>query len=264
MELVDTHSHLEELAEPGAVLEKAKEAGVIAVVAVGSDYESNRKVLELAGRYAGFIFPALGLHPQNLGSEVEAALRQIEENIDGAVAIGEVGLDYHKRTLAGTAKERQKAVLKEVLGIALKSKKPAILHSRYAWQDCYALVSEAGLERAVFHWFTGPTSVLRQILDSGYMISATPAAEYHQEHRRAVKAAPADQLLLETDSPVSYGGPGARWQAEPADTVRSLRAAAGVRGVSPEDLARTTTENAVRFFRLGLVGKGGGNGRQAV
>ncbi len=84
-----------------------------------------------------------------------------------------------------------------------------------------------------------------------YYISATPAAEYHQEHRRAVKAAPIEKLLLETDSPVSYGME-VRWRAEPADTLRTLKAAAEAREFNEVELARITTDNAIKFFDLRL------------
>lgn len=207
-------------------------------------------MLEIALEYKGFVFPALGLHPANLDEDrVDKELEFLEAHIAGAVAVGEVGLDYHKRVIARAPRERQKAVLKEVLSIARRYERPAIIHSRYAWKDALALVEEAGVVRAVFHWFTGPSDVLREIVRLGYYISATPAAEYHAEHRRAVKAVPLTNLLVETDSPVSYGIE-SRWQAEPADILRALKAAAGVRGLSEPELAEITTANAVRLFNL--------------
>ncbi len=257
--LVDTHAHLEELPDASAVLEQARRAGVAAVVAVGSDFESNLKVLDLAQRFTGVVYPALGLHPSEIGpmgaSGVDRTLQQIDAHLPQAVALGEVGLDYHKRIRAVADKDRQQAVLGQLLRLARQHGRPAIIHSRYAWADALALVQESGLGTAVFHWFTGPSSVLRGIVEAGYYLSATPAVEYHEEHRRAVRQASLDRLLLETDSPVSYARADSpeRYQAQPADVLRVLRVVAALRGLSEEALAEATTANAQRLFGLGRV-----------
>lgn len=252
LELIDSHCHLEEIEDTGAAIEKARSAGVVALVAVGSDYKSNNRVLEIAGKHSGLVYPALGLHPGRLeASEVERGLKFIEDHIDMAVGVGEIGLDYHKRVVMAATKELQKSVLKEVLLIAKKYEKPAIIHSRYAWRDALFLVVDTGIQKALFHWYTGPSSVLTDIIHLGFFISATPAAEYHQEHRRAVRAAPLANLVIETDSPVSYGIED-RWTAEPADAVRTLKALAHVRGISEQEAAKATTENAKEFFGLSL------------
>ena len=145
----------------------------------------------------------------------------------------------------------QKRVLNEILEMATAHKKPALIHSRYAWRDALDLVAEAQLEKAVFHWYTGTSSVLRDIASLGYFISATPAVEYHDEHRRAVKEIPLERLLLETDSPVVYRrGSEFEYESSPADVIRSLRGAAGLKGVSEAEIAEVTTANALRFFCL--------------
>ncbi len=252
MELIDSHCHLEEIENLGLAIEKAKSAGVVAIVAVGSDYRSNNQVLEIAARYSGFVYPALGMHPGRLEvSLVNQNLRFIEDHLVEAKGIGEIGLDYDKRITKIASKELQKSVIKEVLLIAKKYRKPAIIHSRYAWRDSLTLAEDAEIQKAVFHWYTGPTSVLKDIVHRGYLISATPAAEYHQEHRRAVKTVALENLLIETDSPVSYGAE-VKWKAEPADVLRTLKAAAQLRGISEQELAQITTNNAIKFFDLPL------------
>lgn len=257
-EVIDTHAHLDEIADLEAVIERAKAAGVAAVVAVGVDYPSNNRVMEIAGKHRGFIFPALGMHPQNIGApaEVERNLHFIEDHADGAVAVGEIGLDYHKRTLGGASKDVQKAVLRDVLGIARRRGRPVSIHSRYAWQDALESVVGEGIERAVFHWFTGPLHVLRKALERGYGASATPAVAYHSEHRRAVRETPWDRLMLESDSPVIYRGEGGIGRpSEPEDVARCvLEAVASLKDGGPDRVAAQTTENARRFF--GLPGKG--------
>ena len=208
--------------------------------------------MHLAQAYKDFVYPAIGLHPWNLkGSEIDRNLEFIEAHIGQAVGLGEVGLDYHKRVRAIAEKDLQKGVLRELLKIAKRHKKPVIIHSRYAWRDALSLVEEAELQEVVFHWYTGTSSVLRDIVGQGYFISATPAVEYHEEHRRAVKEIPLDRLLLETDAPVVYRrGSEFEYEAKPADVLRVLRGVARLKGVSEAQIAEVTTANAVKFFGL--------------
>lgn len=250
--LIDTHAHLEEIANIEQTISDARRANIIAIVAVGSGLVSNQKVLALAQAYAGFVYPALGLHPWNLAEEDLNHSRQfIEANVDKAVAIGEVGLDYDKRVRARADKDGQKQVFREVLRLAHAHTKPVLIHSRYAWRDALDLVSETRVEKAVFHWYTGTSSVLRDIISRGYFISATPAVEYHEEHRRAVKETPLEKLLLETDSPVIYRhGTAFEYESRPADVLRSLKGVSQLIGMDEAQLAEQTTVNALKFFGL--------------
>ena len=254
--LIDTHAHLDELKNLDLILDGAKEAGVIAIVAVGSNRQSNIKTLEISQKHRRFVYPALGLHPWELGNletfEIDENLRFIEQNIASAVAVGEIGLDYDKRVLKVASKELQKEVLGRLLNIAKKCAKPAVIHSRYAWKDALHLIQDAGMDKAVFHWFTGFSSVLRDIIDGGYFVSATPAAEYHEEHRRAVKEAPLQRLLLETDCPVTYGR-AARYESKPADILRDLEAVSQLKGIAEATIAEQTTRNAINFFSLDIA-----------
>jgi TatD DNase family protein len=252
LQLIDTHAHLDEIDNLEQVLTQAKALGLVAIIAVGCDVVSNIKTLDIAERYPGYVCPALGYHPESIKeSEIEANLEFIRSNIDKAVAVGEVGLDYHKRIRALSDKDLQKRVLRELLKIARDHNKPALIHSRYAWRDAFDIVNGAGLEKAVFHWYTGTTSVLRDIITRGYYISVTPAVKYHEEHRRAVKEAPLDRLLLETDSPVVYAkGREGEFKASPSDVVRSLKGAAVLKDISEAEMADVTTENAGRLFGI--------------
>jgi len=253
LRLIDTHAHLDEIEDLPEALRDAADAGVVAVIAVGTGYDSNDKVLEIAQKYKGLVYPALGLHPWQLAhtglAEAERTLHQIEDNIGVAVAVGEIGLDYDKRVKSLASKERQKAVLAELMKLARKYRKPAIIHNRYAWQDALTIAIDAGIKDVVFHWYTGPSSVLRDITAQGYFISATPASEYHTEHRRAVREAPLSRLLLETDAPVAYGREN-KYISRPRDVLRTLRAAAEIKGIDEAQLAEQTTQNALKFFSI--------------
>ena len=254
--LIDTHAHLDELQNLDSMLEAAREAGVIAVVAVGSNRQSNTRTLQISQEHRRFVHPALGLHPwelANLGpSEIDDNLRFIEQNIALAVAVGEIGLDYDKRVLKVASRELQQEVLNRLLTIAKEHDKPAVIHSRYAWKDALGLVQEAGVEKAVFHWFTGFSSVLKDIIDGGYFVSATPAAEYHGEHRRAMREAPLQKLLLETDCPVTYGRE-VRYESRPIDVLRGLKAVSQLKGVDEATIAEQTTRNAIEFFSFDIA-----------
>ncbi len=250
--IIDTHAHLDEIENLGQIISQAKEAGLEAIIAVGQGIESNQKTLQIAAQYPGFVCPALGWQPWYLKeSEIEANLDFIKTNISKAVAVGEIGLDYHKKVREGADKDLQKRVLRELLKIARGNDKPACIHSRYAWRDAFDLVKEAGLQKAVFHWYTGTSSVLRDIIESGYYISVTPAVAYHEEHRRAVKETPLEQLLLETDCPVTYArGREGEFKASPADALRSLKGVAEIKGLNENAVAEATTKNAKRLFDI--------------
>ena len=242
--LIDTHAHLEEIPDLESALARARGAGVKAVIAVGSDLASSQRALEISRDYPGFVFPALGVHPTSLGDE-ESVFHFMEENLDKAVAIGEVGLDY-KVAGPGNLRVAQQRAFVRCLEMARARRKPALVHSRGAWADAFDLVKKSGVEKVVFHWFSGPPEVLKEIVLAGYFVSATPAVEYSPGHRSAVQYAPLSQLLLETDSPVRYRGR----DSEPADVVRVLGEVARLKGIEEAELAGVTTANALALFSL--------------
>jgi len=250
--LVETHAHLDEIDDLEEALQKAEAAGIRTIIAVGQDYDSNQKTLEIAGRHKGFVYPALGLQPSCLDTAtLERDLRFISDNASEIIAIGEIGLDYQKRVRLKADKAAQADAFRQVLKIAADNNLPALVHSRYAWKDTFKMVHEAGLEKAVFHWYTGPSGVLGNIVDAGYHVSATPAIEYHDEHQRAIKAAPLDRLLLETDSPVVYGwGSDSQFEARPVDILRSLKGVSALMEKDEYEIAEATTANALKLFGL--------------
>jgi len=242
--LIDTHAHLDEFPDLNLVVERAKASGVVAVVAVGQGKASNEKTLSLARSNEGYIFPALGIHPWEVDSDIEAVLSMIKRNLSGCVAIGEIGLDYWIKK----DKENQKTVLKGLLTLAAAGGKPVCVHTRGAWEDAHRMVKESNVRRGVFHWYSGPLDVLRSLLDDGYFVSATPATEYSKAHREAIRNTPLDSLLLETDSPVKYKGV----EAEPAAVFKTLKFVAALKSLTEEVVSEKTTENAIKLFGLNL------------
>jgi len=248
--LVDCHAHLEELEEPEAAIQRAGRSGVRSIVAVGSDRESNRRVLSLSGRHGEVtVHAALGVHPWRLeGRDLEQDLAFVEKNLGRAVAVGEVGLDFWLKESRKNPlhRKRQEDLFRRLLSLGRDLSKPVIIHARGAWEECLRLVLEEQISKAVFHWFSGPPEILRELLDHGYLISATPAADYSEKHMSAIREAPLERILLETDSPVIYEGR----RSEPADVVRTLQAVARIKEISEPEVADVTTKNAVRFFGL--------------
>jgi TatD DNase family protein len=242
-DLVDGHAHLEELADLPASLQEAKEAGVCGIVAVGMDVESNRKILQIAGANTRYVYPALGYHPWQIKEEgVEANLSFIQDHVKEGVALGEIGLDYRIKV----KKELQWEVFGKLLDIARESDKPVIIHCRYSHRRAFEMVKERRIEKAVFHWYSGSIDLLDEILSRGYFISATPALVYSPPHQEAIKRAPLEKVLLETDTPVKYQGK----EAKPKDVRVSLGEVARLKDMDRSIVAEQTTANASQFFGI--------------
>jgi TatD DNase family protein len=243
MPLIDCHAHLEELEDLSESLQEAKAADVGGIIGVGMGIESNQKVLNIAKENKGYVYPALGYHPWVIREEeIETNLSFVRDHAGEGVALGEIGLDYKIKV----KKELQWKVFGELLDIALQSDKPAIVHCRFSQRRAFDMMRERKIERAVFHWYSGPLRLLSEILEAGYLISATPALAYSPPHQEAIKRAPIERVLLETDTPVSYQGK----ESRPKDVRISLKEVSRLKGVDPSVVAEQTTENASRFFKI--------------
>ena len=241
--LIDTHVHLDEMADPDEAVLEARKAGVMALVAVGMDLVSNGKVLELSRRYPGVVYPAVGYHPWKVEiSGLRANLEFLRSQADRAVAIGEVGLDYK----IGVPRQIQQGVFQDILDLALEKDLPLIVHARLAHEEAFEMIRKQGLQKAVFHWYSGPVDILKELLLHRYFISATPALAYSPKHREAVSLAPLKQILIETDAPTAYQGV----NSTPAQVRQTLTELAKLKRVEPEEAALKTTQNARDFFGL--------------
>jgi TatD DNase family protein len=252
VKLIDTHAHLEDVTDLREAIRRAAKVGVIAILAVGSNYKSNLWVMHESSKYEveGLrIYPALGIHPCELdGTNIEETINFIEENVDKTVALGEIGLDYWYRDARKNESKRefQRKVFRRMLDIARRNDKPVSIHSRGAWIDSINMTVEMGVKRAVFHWFSGSIEDLKKILDYGYYVSATPAAAYSKEHRKIIAKAPLENIVLETDSPVVYSGE----EAEPAHIIKALNAVAELKNEEVSVVAEETTKNAKQIFGI--------------
>jgi TatD DNase family protein len=241
--LIDTHVHLDEIADPEEAILEARKAGLSGIVAVGMDMASNEKILTFSRLYPGVVFPALGYHPWKVNiSGIRDNLDFLRLHLDQAVALGEVGLDYK----ISVPKELQEGVFQNLLELAWEKNKPVIVHSRLSHEETFELVRKHDLKKAVFHWYSGPMDILKELLLLGYYISATPALVHSPKHREAVNAAPLKQILIETDAPTAYQGV----ISSPAQVLQTLTELSRMKGMEIEEAAMKTTQNARDFFGI--------------
>jgi TatD DNase family protein len=234
--LIDTHVHLDQFNNPEEAILEARKAGLSGMIAVGMDRLSNEKTLAFSKQYNGVVFPALGYHPWNITiSGIMENMAFIEKHLNEAVAIGEIGLDFK----IPVAREIQQGVFEEILGLAWKKDKPVIIHSRLSYEETFESVRKYNVKKAVFHWYSGPLTILKELLLMGYYISATPALIDSPKHREAITAAPLKQILIETDSPTAFQGKA----SSPAQLSK-------IKGITMEEAAGKTAQNARAFFNL--------------
>ena len=252
MQLIDTHAHLDHTENIEEVLFAAHKAGVSAIVAVSEDLESSKKNLEIQSKFeCPKILAAIGIHPGTIrAEEVDQTLEYIKNNCDKIVAIGEIGLDYWYRWVRKNdeKKQEQKNIFRLQLEIAKEYGLPVTIHSRGAWQDCLSIVKDVGIIKGVFHWYSGPLDVLREILDLGFYVSATPCLAYSKEAREAMEFVPIEKVLIETDSPVSYGKDDERFRAEPKDVFRTLKIYGELKNIDLQEASEILNQNAEKVF----------------
>lgn len=256
MKIIDCHAHLDEFDQLGGVLDRAAGAGVSAILGVGINTGTSRRILEIAESFSRpVIVPAIGLYPNEVSErEIDSILTLIDKEHESIRALGEIGLDYWIRSLRKKqpGREKVKALQQEAFRLQLRRSRKysliPIIHSRGAWADSFRLTEEEGIPRAVFHWYTGPMDVQEKIISAGYYLSATPATAYSPPLREVLLNTPLERIILETDCPVPRLENDRRIMTEPADTRFSLRALAELKGRSEEEIASVTTRNAQELF----------------
>ena len=250
---VDSHCHLGwETAEddPETTIAEALAAGVEAMVCVGTDLATSRRAVELAGRHPE-VRATVGLHPHDAANlaaewpEIEALAR---ERADVVVGIGEGGFDYfyeHSDRAAQDAAFRAHVQLAHELDRAL------VIHSRDAWDDTFRVLAEAGVPvRTVFHCFTGGPDEARRALDLGAYLSFSGIVSFKNadDVRAAAALVPRDRVLVETDAPYLAPVPHRGRPNRPAWVVDVGTALAAAMGLSVDDVATATRDNAGAVF----------------
>jgi TatD DNase family protein len=245
-------------ADRDAVMQRARDAGIVQMIVTGSSLETTPQAIELAKTHAGFLFATAGVHPHHAADLTEAARPELERLAGDAavVAVGECGLDYFRDF---SPRDLQRRAFGWQLEIAARAGKPVFLHQRDAHDDFLAILREhrASLAGGVAHCFTAGEPERDAYLELGLHIGITGwiCDERRGHHlREVVKGIPADRLMLETDAPYLLPrdlkpAPKSR-RNEPAYLPHVARAVAAARGVSVETLATEATQATRRFFGI--------------
>jgi TatD DNase family protein len=266
----DTHAHLdfpdfhEDLT---AVLERAAAAGITRIITIGTDLESSRQAVGLAGRYPQ-LYAAVGWHPSHASAappDLRPALRELARH-PKVVALGETGLDYHRlpSTKPGgnpaedeRCKQDQVRVFRQQLEVAAECGLNVVVHQRDAFEDTLAQMQGfAGQLRGVFHCFGGSATQMERVLALGSLVSFTGVVTFKNadEVRATVAATPLDRLMLETDCPYLAPVPYRGKRCEPAHVRETAEAVARAKSCTQAELSRATCETAMAFFpRLNAV-----------
>jgi TatD DNase family protein len=268
-----------------AVIQRARDAGLEALLTIGSDFNSNISNIAIAERY-DFVYVSAGIHPHDSKDFTEEIYKHLKlwasgiqssnspfakggrgginnsslvtrhSSQDKVVAIGETGLDYH---YDHSPRDIQQDVFRKHLGIAKDAGLPVIVHSREAKEDTLRILAESGVAKGVLHCFSGDVDMAEKVLEMGFYISiAGPVTFKKAKNLQEIAAMiPDDYLLVETDAPFLAPEPLRGKRNEPAFIAHTIKKVAELRGVRPEDIDRLTSVNAKRLFNIGKLPTGG-------
>ena len=254
--LIDTHAHLsfpDFASDLPATVARANAAGVTQIVSVATDLTDARRVLAVAGEYPG-VFASVGLHPNHISDSWSADMQELAAlaGQPKVVAIGETGLDYYRSRDHATT---QKEMFQAHLDLARQRRLPVIIHCRAADADTLAMVRANVPDWrpwGVMHCFAGNTEVALECIKLGLLISFTGIVTFKNADalRVVAGAVPLESLVLETDSPYLAPVPQRGQRNEPAFIPHIAGALAQIKNVPVEELARITSANARRLFKL--------------
>lgn len=261
---IDSHTHLESFHRSGAlpsVLERAEEAGVSRFVTVGTGPGDWALYHQLAKADPDRIAYTVGIHPCDIDDSWRQSVKLLSEYFKEEtrpVAVGEIGLDRFHLSRDPEEGEiemaRQKEVFRAQLAEAARLGAPVVVHSRGAFAECVEMIDESDLawERVVFHCFTEGPGAMRGLLERGGFGSFTGVLTYKkaEEVREAALSQGLERLMIETDAPYLAPAPHRGKPNEPAFLRHTAEFAAGLFGVSLEELALRTSDNARRFYGL--------------
>lgn len=260
--IVDSHAHLDfpDFApDRDAVIRRAGEAGVSAIINIGIDLRTSRVAVDLAEKYPG-VYASVGLHPHEAargGEEVFRALAELARH-PKVVAVGETGLDYHYDR---PPKAVQQEAFRRQIALAAEAGLPVIVHAREAWDDVLDILRKegSGLQGGVMHCFSGDMAVAEECLALGFHISFAGPVTFRNARvaKEVARAVPLERLLVETDCPFLSPHPHRGERNEPARVTLVIAEIARLRGLDFSAVAAATGANARRLFRLDGRRRGG-------
>ena len=250
--LIDSHAHIQLDkfdADRGAVLERAQEAGVHAIMVIGFDLETSRGAIALAEKY-NQVYATIGMHPhdaKDLHDETIHIFHELAAH-PKVVALGEMGLDYYRNL---SPRPIQKAAFERQLDLAEELDLPIVIHNREAYHDILPILqARCGRVRGVMHCFSGDVEIMHQSLALGFHIGVGGPVTYRKSDalQEVAQKTPADALLVETDCP--WLAPQFRRgkRNEPAYVRATAEKIAELRGISLEEIGEITTRNFEGLF----------------
>jgi len=246
--IIDTHTHLYDPVfdhDRAGVIQRAREAGVEAIVSVSENIGHARRNIDLAAKYP-ILFPAAGLYPTCLDFEqTEEMCHYIRIEYSKLVAIGEVGLDYWM-VKEESQREVQREIFKSFIDLSKEVNLPLNVHSRSAGRYAVAILLERGARKVQLHAFDGKAATALQAAEAGFFFSLPPSVIRSRQKQKLIKRLPLSSLLIETDSPVL--GPSPEKRNEPANAVIAVDAIAEIKDVNRTEVLQTVYQNTRRLY----------------
>lgn len=250
MRIIDSHAHYDDSsfdADREDVLRELFSGEICKIVNIGCSVKSSYSSVKLAEEYAG-IYAAVGLHP-DAADEIDRIeeIRRLCGN-KKVVAVGEIGLDYHYEE---HSRDIQKKAFEEQLKLAAELDMPVVIHSRDAWEDTMEFLRKYR-PKGVMHCFSGSAETAREIVGMGMYVGFTGVVTFKNAKKalKALEAVPLDRLLVETDCPYMAPEPNRGKRNYSGYLPYTVAAMAAVKGVSPNEMAEITAENAERLFNI--------------
>ena len=249
----DTHAHYDDErydGDRGSLLNSMRESGVSLILNAGSSIENSRHGLALAEKY-DFMYAGVGVHPHDAKEMDDGSidlLRGLSRH-PRALAIGEIGLDYHYNL---SPVEVQKHRFREQLELAREVKLPVIIHEREAFSDVMEIIRDYPDIRGVFHCFSGDMNAARVLLDMGWLLSFTGVITFKKATVSLEVAAfvPLERLMLETDAPYLSPEPLRGKRNDSRNLIHIAKKLAEARGTSYEHIAEATMNTGKAFFGI--------------
>lgn len=258
MKFFDTHAHCDDKRFEGeyeggthGVISDCLNDNVSYIINIGTNLENSRVSTELADRYER-VYASCGIHPSDVFYDSpDEAIGVIEELLKHpkAVAIGEIGLDYHYEDVP---RELQAIYFEKQMELAKRLDMPVIIHDRDAHGDCMEMIRKFPTVKGVFHSFSGSAEMAQELVALGWYISFSGTVTFKnaKKPKEACVIVPSDRLLIETDAPYLAPTPH-RGELNRSSYVQlTAEEIARLRGVSVEEIEKITTENAKRLFRI--------------
>ena len=249
----DTHAHYCDRRfdeDRDELLCSMQDAGVSLILNAGSSLRSSKQSLELADKYS-FIYASVGVHPHDAKSMTDETVGELEVLLQHpkAVAVGEIGLDYHYDF---SPRDVQKKRFREQLELARRINKPVIIHERESLTDTLGFVREYSDLVGVFHCFSGSWETAKIVLDLGWYLSFTGVITFKNARRslEVIEKMPLDKILLETDCPYLAPDPMRGRRNSSLYMQYIAEKVAEIRGMDVHEVAALTTENGQRFFGI--------------